>query len=276
MSEPSTPHATLRELIELLDLERIEENLFRAYHPAARTKRLFGGQIMAQALTAAANTVDADRPCHSLHGYFLRPGNPKLPALIEVERIRDGRSFATRRVLVIQDGEVIFNLDASFQVVESGLTHQQQMPDLQPPPLDKVPAPLKEEPFIEWRVEHKALMRNEPHAPSQHIWFRANGTVTAAPQIQQALLIYESDSVLLSTARLPNRGSFKREDMQSASLDHAMWFHHPAPVDQWLLYALDSPSAAGARGYNRGSIFTEDGILIASTMQEGLMRLTAN
>ena len=266
-------HPKLAELIELLNLERIEVNLFRAYHPADRNTRLFGGQIMAQALMAAARTVDTQRPCHSLHGYFLRPGNPKLPALIEVERIRDGRSFATRRVLVIQDGEAIFNLDASFQVVEAGLTHQSQMPHLQPPPMQKIPAELLDEPFIEWRVEHKALLKNEPHAPRQHVWFKANGDLNDDPLLQQALLIYESDSVLLSTARLPNRGSFKREHIQSASLDHAMWFHHPGRCDDWLLYALDSPSSAGARGYNRGSIYSRDGILIASTMQEGLMRL---
>ncbi len=283
MNNPnSIDQAPLAELISLLALERIEHNLFRAYHPQGRSGRLYGGQIMAQALQAAALTVPEDRPAHSLHGYFLRPGNPKMPALIEVERIRDGRSFTTRRVVVVQDGAAIFNLDASFQLVEPGLTHQAQMPQLNgepmvPPDDARVPAELWTKPFVEWRVEHKALMLEQPHPPSQHIWFKAIGPLPqGTPQdalLHQALLVYQSDGALLSTARLPNRGSFKREDMQGASLDHAMWFHQPVVPDEWLLYALDSPSSFGARGYNRGSIFTTDGRLVASTMQEGLMPL---
>lgn len=263
----------LNELIDLLALERIEHNLFRAYHPQKRTGRLFGGQIMAQALQAAALTVPEERPAHSLHGYFLRPGDPKIPALIEVERIRDGRSFTTRRVVVVQNGAAIFTLDASFQTAEEGLTHQAQMPAIEPPEDARVPAEMWQSPFVEWRVEHKALLKDEPHAPQQHIWFKTIGPVPDDPLLHQALLVYQSDGALLSTARLPNRGSFKREDMQGASLDHAMWFHHPVAPDQWLLYALDSPSSHGARGYNRGSIYSTDGTLVASTMQEGLMRL---
>lgn len=266
----------LRELITLLELERIDENLFRARHPQGRVDRLYGGQIMAQALMAAVRTVAGDRPAHSLHGYFLRPGDPAVPALIEVERMRDGRSFSTRRVVVIQNGQAIFNMDASFQVLERGLEHQCEMPALSPPPAEKVPAALKTPPFLEWRMEHKALRAERPHPPRQHIWFCSNGAVANDPALHACLLLYESDNALLSTARLPHRGTFRRERMQMASLDHAMWFHHPAltswRVDDWLLYALDSPSSAAARGYNRGQIFTRTGRLVASTMQEGLMR----
>ena len=272
----TTASSRLSELIALLDLERIEKNLFRAYHPADRSGRLYGGQIMAQALMAAIKTVPEDRSPHSLHGYFLRPGDPSVPALIDVERIRDGRSFTTRRVVVIQHGQAIFNMDASFQIVESGLEHQDEMPAMDPPPERKIPQALKQPPFLEWRVEHKAFKEESPQQPRQHIWFRSNGPVSDEPALHACLLVYESDNALLSTARLPHRGSFQREQMQMASLDHAMWFHHPAVsdwrVDGWLLYALDSPSSSAARGYNRGEIFTESGRLIASTMQEGLMR----
>lgn len=264
------------ELLRLLDLERIEKNLFRAFHPADRTHRLYGGQIMAQALMAGIRTVDDDRPPHSLHGYFLRPGDPRVPALIDVERIRDGRSFSTRRIVVIQNGQAIFNMDASFQAPEPGLEHQADMPPLTPPPMAKVPKELKEDVFLAWRLEHKALKDEQPHPPRQHIWFRANGIVPDVAALHACLLVYESDNALLSTGRLPHRGSFVRERLQMASLDHAMWFHQPAVgawrADEWLLYALDSPSSSSARCYNRGQIFTEQGLLVASTMQEGLMR----
>jgi acyl-CoA thioesterase II len=273
---PSTDASRLAELQNLLDLERIELNLFRAYHPRGRTGRLYGGQIMAQAMRAAISTVDEDRPPHSLHGYFLRPGDPAVPALIDVERLRDGRSFTTRRVVVSQHGQAIFNMDVSFQRVEPGLTHQITMPALQPPPEAKIPAALKQEPFIAWRHEHKALLDDQPHPPRQHIWLRASGTLADDPILHLCLLVYESDNALLSTGRMPHRGSYVRSRLQMASLDHAMWFHQPAltawRADQWLLYALDSPSSSAARGYNRGMIFTEAGLLVASTMQEGLMR----
>ena len=268
--------ARLEELVALLDLERIERNLFRARHPEGRTGRLYGGQIMAQAMKAAIETVDEDRRPHSLHGYFLRPGDPAVPALIDVERIRDGRSFTTRRVVVVQHGHAIFNMDVSFQVAEPGLEHQLDMPALTPPPERKIPEALKEPPFIAWRQEHKALQGNDPHPPRQHIWFRTSGPVADDPVLHTCLLVYESDNALLSTGWLPHRGSFDRARLQMASLDHAMWFHHPAVerwrADEWLLYALDSPSSSASRGYNRGLIFTEDGLLVASTMQEGLMR----
>lgn len=273
---PKSSSARLQELVELLELEIIDRHLFRAYHPADRRGRLYGGQIMAQAMKAAILTVPEDRRPHSLHGYFLRAGNPRVPALIDVERLRDGRSFTTRRVVVIQNGHAIFNLDVSFQVAETGLFHQAPMPELAPPPEDKIPRELAEAPFIAWRMEHKMLKEDTPHPPHQHVWIRASGPLTDDPVLHTCLLVYESDNALLSTGRLPHRGSFVRERMQMASLDHAMWFHQPAVdawrADEWLLYALDSPSSSAARAYNRGQLFTRDGTLVASTMQEGLMR----
>jgi acyl-CoA thioesterase-2 len=263
-------------LVGLLDLEQIEQNLFRAYHPAGRTGRLYGGQIMAQALMAAARTAPDERCVHSLHGYFLRPGDPSIPALIDVERIRDGASFSTRRVVVIQHGQAIFNMDASFQVIEPGLNHQLAMPERAVPADAQVPEELRSRNFLGWRHDHKRLLSETPQPPEQDLWFKANGQVTDDPLLHACLLVYESDNALLSTARLPHRGNFKREKLQMASLDHAMWFHRPPldgwRVDQWLLYALDSPSSSAARGYNRGMIFTADGLLVATTMQEGLMR----
>jgi acyl-CoA thioesterase-2 len=268
--------AQLEELVSLLELEPIELNLFRAARPAGRRQRLYGGQIMAQALKAATATVTAGRYPHSLHGYFLRPGDPRVPALIDVERLRDGRSFSTRRVVVIQHGQAIFNMDVSFQISESGLEHQAAMPALRPPPDERIPRALMEAPFTAWRHEHKLLKDNAPHPPHQHIWIRASGVLADDPVLHTCLLVYESDNALLSTGRLPHRGSFDRARMQMASLDHAMWFHQPPltawRADHWLLYALDSPSSSAARGYNRGQIFTAEGSLIASTMQEGLMR----
>lgn len=269
MSSTETP---LGELIRLLELEQIEENLFRGFHPAGRKHRLFGGQIIAQSLMAAARTVDRDRPVHSLHAYFLRPGDPRTPAIIDVERIRDGRSFTTRRVVVIQNGEAIFNMDVSFQVREEGLHHAIEMPDLTPPADDEVPDAIKQWPFIAYQVDYAKSLEQKPQPPIKNIWLKANGPVPDDPLMHTALLAYESDSALLSTSRLPHRGNFKREKMQMASLDHAIWFHEPFRVDEWLLYTMESTNASGARGYNRGMIFTADGRLVASCMQEGLMR----
>lgn len=263
---------TIDELIRLLDLEQVELNLFRAQHPASRRKRLYGGQIMAQALVAAVRTVDEDRRPHSLHGYFLRPGDPSIPAVIDVERIRDGRSFATRRVVVIQHGQAIFNMDVSFQTPESGLTHQMAMPPGEPPDEAVLPAGMKTGAFIEFRVNHKQLLEEKPLPPAKQIWFKATAPVPADPALQSAMLVFQSDSALLGTARLPHYGSFSRARMQVASLDHVMYFHADVDLNEWLLYALDSPSTSGARGFTRGSIFAADGRLIASTMQEGLMR----
>ncbi len=266
-------HPKLAEVIRLLDLEQIEKNLFRALHPEGRTHRLYGGQIMAQALVAATRTVPADRAAHSLHGYFLKPGDPRVPAVIEVEQLRDGGSFSTRRVRVVQHGAAIFSLDASFHKFEPGLDHALPMPDRQPPPEEKLTPAIRDATFITWRHDHRQLMAEEPQAPAQDLWFRANGVLAEDPALHTALLVYESDNALLATSRLPHRGNFVRERMQVASLDHAMWFHRPARVDDWLLYSLDSPSSSGARGLNRGSIYTADGLLVASTVQEGLIRI---
>ena len=266
----------LDELIGLLDLEQIEEHLFRAYHPAGRQRRLYGGQIMAQALAAASRTVEdlgEARPVHSLHGYFLRPGDPRVPAVIKVERLRDGRSFSSRRITVLQNGEAIFNMDASFQVLEQGREHQFEMPDSAPPPADKIPDYLYDNAFISWREDFRRLVSSTPQPPQQHVWFKSNGPVADDPVLQACLLVYESDNALLGTSRLPHRGRYDPGRMQVASLDHAIWFHHPVDVSEWLLYALDAPSSSAGRGLNRGFIFTAQGKLVASTVQEGLIRL---
>lgn len=263
----------LEELVGLLDLEPIERNLFRGYHPAGRKHPLFGGQIIAQALMAAGHTVPETRIPHSLHGYFLLPGDPAVPALFKVERIRDGRSFTTRNVVVVQHGAAIFSMTVSFQQPESGLEHQVDMPDLVPPEDKKIRAYAGDGAFINWRHDHKRLRSDGPQPPEQNVWLKSNGELPDDPLLHTCLIVYESDNALLSTARLPHRGSYQRERLQGASLDHAMWFHTPVRADQWLLYAMDSPSASGARGFNRGTIFTADGKLVISAMQEGLMRL---
>jgi acyl-CoA thioesterase-2 len=268
--------AQLQALIELLDLERIEEHLFRAYHPADREHRLYGGQIMAQALMAGCRTLDeagGARAVHSLHGYFLRPGDPKVPAVIKVERLRDGRSFSNRRITVLQHGEAIFHMDASFQQLESGREHQCPMPATNPPAPDKIPDYLYDSAFISWREDFRRLVSETPQPPHQNVWFKSNGAVPDDPVLQACLLVYESDNALLGTARLPHRGRYDRENMQVASLDHAIWFHRPVDVSKWLLYALDAPSSSAGRGLNRGSIFTAEGQLVASTVQEGLIRV---
>ena len=266
-------HAKLAELIELLDLEPLERNLFRAFHPADRNRRLYGGQIMAQALMAAARTLTEPREVHSLHGYFLRPGSPKRPALIEVEETRDGRSFSTRRVVVVQNGRAIFNLDVSFQATEAGLEHAVSMPARTPPDPAQISPAMSQDVFLTWRHDHRALNEMSPQVPRQDLWIRANGSPPQDALLHTALLVYESDHALLATARLPHRGRFDRERMQMASLDHAMWFHHPVDVDQWLLYSLESPSTHAARGFSRGHVFNADGLLLASCVQEGLMRV---
>ncbi|NKC00524.1 MAG: acyl-CoA thioesterase II [Pseudomonadales bacterium] len=262
----------LEELLGLLDLEQVEENLFRAFHPEARERRLYGGQIMAQALVAAARTA-SERVIHSVHGYFLRPGDPKVPAIIKVERLRDGGSFSSRRVVVVQNGEAIFNMDLSFQAEEAGLEHQDEMPDLRPPVPEKIPEYLFADAFVTWRHEFRRLQSSEPQPPEQFVWFKCNGEVPNDPLIQASLLLYESDNTLLGTARLPHRGSYDRESMQVASLDHAMWFHGPFDLSEWMLYAQDSPSTSQSRGLTRGRIFTQNGRLVANTIQEGLIRI---
>jgi len=264
-------HAELAELLRILDLEAIETTLFRGHHPAGARGRLYGGQIMAQALMAAGRTVEADRYVHSLHGYFLRPGDSRIPVLLSVDRIRDGASFTTRRVVAVQKGHAIFEMSASFQVRESGLEHQAPAPARQPPL--RIPPGLMDDAFISFMNDFKERREGVPLPPHQSVWFKANGELPVDPLLHACLLTYQSDSDLLSTSRLPHRGQFQRDRLQRASLDHAMWFHHPARVDDWILYELDSPSAAAARGYNRGSLYDVGGRLVASAMQECLMRV---
>ncbi len=275
------------ELVALLDLEPIEVNIFRGVSPDEDRQRVFGGQVAGQALVAAARTVDLDDGVvHSLHAYFLRPGDPTIPILYEVDRIRDGRSFTTRRVVAIQHGRVIFNLSASFHRHEEGLDHQLPMPDVPPP--ESLPT-FKErwEPFKEklgaWydrprpidtrHVEASPRERREPRPPYQHVWFRADGTLPDDPLLHTCIVTYASDMTLLDTTLLPHGGKVDEEHLMMASLDHAMWFHRPFRADEWLLYVQDTPSTSGARGLARGLIYTEHGDLVVSVMQEGLIRV---
>lgn len=284
--------SALSHLLSLLDLEAIEENIFRGLSPPEPAQRVFGGQVLAQALTAAARTVESARLCHSLHAYFLRPGDPKVPILYQVDRSRDGASFTARRVVAIQHGVQIFTLAASFQKDEPGFEHQAQMP-LVPDPesleddrevLLRRPELLspgakawiaRERPF-----ETRSVLGRGPSGPSgdrparaalDHIWLRTCGPVPDSPMLQRTLLAFVSDMSLLDTALLPH-GKSIFSGVKVASLDHAMWFHRPFRADEWLLYAQDSPSASGARGFNRGAIYTRDGRLVASVAQEGLIR----
>lgn len=274
-------------VLEHLNLERIETNLFRGVSEDLGPPRVFGGQVIGQALIAALRTVE-DRPCHSLHGYFLRPGDPKHPIIYEVDRIRDGRSFATRRVVAIQKGEAIFNMSASFQLFEEGLEHQVDMPDVPGP--DELPSEeerfeelkpsltaeqlkmmTRDRPIEMKRVENVNYIKPVKREPTQHIWFRSKKPLSDQIHQHQCLLAYASDMGLLSTTTLPHGMSWMT-GLQTASLDHALWFHREFRFDEWVLIAMDSPAAAGSRGFNRGTMFTQDGKLIASVAQEGLMR----
>ncbi|MBD9389490.1 acyl-CoA thioesterase II [Agrobacterium sp. AGB01] len=283
----------MHKLVETLDLEKLEENLFRGTSPQIGWQRVFGGQVIAQALVAAHRTVDADRFIHSLHAYFMRPGDPSVPIIYQVERIRNGSSFNTRRVVAIQHGEPIFSMSASFQIEEEGYDHQMPAP--------KVPAPesllsetqlqeaflAKAPPMIRkyWQnkrpIEIKPVslahyISNEKLAPNQDVWVRAVGEVPDDRCFQAAILAYLSDMTLLDTSLYAHGTTIFDPSIQVASLDHAMWFHRPCKLDDWLLYSQDSPSASGARGLTRGSIMTRDGVLIASVTQEGLIRKRAN
>ena len=283
--------AAMQELLAILDLEKLEHNLFRGRSPSTTWQRVFGGQTIAQALVAAQRTVEPDRHVHSLHGYFMRPGDTKLPIVYEVDRIRDGGSFATRRVVAIQHGQAIFSLEASFQVDEEGLEHQVPMPHDVPAPDtllgqqelmgkfgDRVPEGIKRYWERDRPIEMKPVMlehytSREKLAPHQNIWIRTTGPVPADRPIQAAVLAYLSDMTLLDTSTFAHGRAIFDPDIQAASLDHAMWFHRSHPLDGWLLYTQDSPSTQGARGFTRGALYTEDGTLIASVAQEGLIRL---
>ena len=281
-------HNPVKDLIALLDLEKIEENIFRGVSPQDRSQRVFGGQVLGQALVAACRTVE-DRVCHSLHAYFLIAGDPKVPILYEVDRSRDGKSFSSRRVVAIQHGRQIFHMSVSLQVPEIGLEHQIEMPRVPPPEglpseddfrakiIDKIPTQYREN-FLRQRpielrpVDRADIFAPQKRPPHQAVWVRATGELPPDIALQQCVLAYASDMTLLDTGLLPHGIGWFDARMQMASIDHAMWFHRPFRADQWLLYVQDSPSASGARGFNRGLIFSRDGKLVASVAQEGLMR----
>ncbi len=281
----AVPNA-LADLVNLLDLEVIEVNIFRGRSPEERQQRVFGGQVAGQALVAAARTVDdRDRRVHSLHAYFLRPGDPTVPILYEVDRIRDGKSFTTRRVVAIQHGRAIFNLHASFHVPEAGLEHGLPMPDVAAP--ETLPgfkermAPYKDmmgdwydrpRPIDLRYVEGDPITRRSAPSFVQRVWLRADGELPDDPVLHACIVTYASDMTLLDTTLLPHQLGWGDNDIQMASLDHAMWFHRPFRADDWLLYDQMTPTMAGSRGLAAGGIYTRDGQLAVSVMQEGLVR----
>lgn len=267
-------NAAVGDLIRLLDLEKVEENIFRGLSPTEQSQRVFGGQVLAQALVTVTRTAPSDRPCHSLHAYFLRPGDPSIPILYEVDRSRDGGSFSVRRVVAIQHGAQIFVLAASFQKSEAGFEHQADIPAVPPPEAlaDANAQGLWQSRPFEFRpVTPRGLGDRPVRAALDHVWFRAPPPLGDDPALHQAFLAFASDMSLLDTSLLPH-GKGILSNLQVASLDHAMWFHRPFRADDWLLYSQDSPSAYGARGFSRGLIFARDGTLVASVAQEGLIR----
>jgi len=279
----------LEDLIGLLGLERIEDNIFRGDSRDIGSPQVFGGQVIGQALSAAQHTVE-DRVAHSLHAYFLRRGDVSAPIVYEVDRARDGGSFSNRRVVAIQHGRPILNLAASFQTPEAGLEHHAVMPDVPGPDglkdltdvakdmLAHIPSKMRrfltdKRPFEFRHVEAVNFETSQKLPPRKHIWIRAVDKLPDDPVLHQNLLTYVSDYELLGTATLPHGLSFTRGSVIMASLDHALWFHGEVRMDEWLLYAMDSPNSSGARGLARGQLFSEDGRLVASTAQEGLMRV---
>jgi len=279
----------LDELLALLELEVLEVNLFRGLSPHEDRQRVFGGQVAAQALVAAGRTVGDDRPVHSLHAYFLRPGDPNVPIVYEVDRIRDGKSFTTRRVVAIQHGRAIFNLAASFHIIEQGPDHQMPMPAVPDP--DELPTwQQRVEPYLErlgpdlaqWLVRERPIdsrpvddprwLDPSPREPEQDVWIKANGSLRTAPLIHECVVAYASDLTLLDTAMFPHAISYREQQYMIASLDHAMWFHRPFRADEWLLYHQTSPNASRARGIAQGEIFCRDGTLAITVIQEGLIR----
>jgi len=281
---------TLNALLGMLDLEPLEVNIYRGQNRDIGSGRVFGGQVLAQALVAARRTVEEEREAHSLHGYFILPGDLEAPIVYFVDRLRDGKSFATRGVTAIQHGRAIFNMSVSFHVAEEGISHQVEMPAV-PPPEDLsselelvrarahlipegIRAVYTQDRPIDFRpVDPVDPFRPEARKPIKHFWFRANGRVDGPQLAHQAVLAYGSDWGLLSTALLPHRLSIQMPRLQAASLDHGLWFHRPFRSDEWLLYAMESPSTGGSRGFARGSIFTRAGELVASVAQEGLLRV---
>ena len=287
----------LQQLLDILELEKIDETIYRGETPETTNKRVFGGQVFAQAMRAAQDTVPQDRMVHSQHAYFLRPGDPSVPILYQVDGIRDGGSFTTRRVVASQRGKAIFSTELSFQVVEPGLSHQADMPNCVGPE-------GLEDDSIRWAALSKAMadkvktgaaahrpslrpvemrsvnpidyMNPEPRAAQQLIWIKASGSLQAQAEdggLHRAILAYASDFNLMGTSLLPHAVGFMNSKLQAASLDHCIWFHDEFRVDEWLLYSMDSPRSSHSRGLSRGAFFSRDGRLVASTIQEGLIRL---
>ncbi|MEM7289098.1 MAG: acyl-CoA thioesterase II [Pseudomonadota bacterium] len=283
MSDP------VKTLIKTLDLERIEQNVYRGESPQVGWQRVFGGQVIGQALVAAQRTVDEGRLAHSLHGYFMRPGDPSVPILYTVDRIRDGRSFTTRRVVAIQHGKAIFAMSASFQIVEDGLEHFVEMPKV-PMPEDLPSEKQLADQYIDkaseairryWQRKRPIELRpidldhylsSKKLEPMQNVWIRATGELPSDPAIQQAVLAYASDMTLLDTSLFAHGRAIFDPGLQVASLDHSLWFHRPLNISEWHLYTQDSPNSSGARGLTRGSVYSRDGVLVASVAQEGLIR----
>ena len=279
----------LTELVELLALERIEENLFRGQSQDLGSGQVFGGQVLGQALSAAVQTVDSARHVHSLHAYFLRIGDARRPIVYQVERLRDGGSFSTRRVVAVQGGHPIFNMAASFHVDEPGYEHADRMPDVPGPDglpselelwtqySQRLPESARSRALAERPIELRPVDPIDPFAPEKRgpthaVWVRAAGALPDDPALHRYLLAYCSDFSFVTTAMRPHGATWVDPRVQVASLDHVMWFHRPFRMDEWLLHVMESPSASGARGLVRGSVFSRDGRLVASTGQEGLIR----
>ena len=265
----------LNTLVALLSLEKIEENLFRGGSQDLGLPQLFGGQVLGQALAAATATVDPSRHAHSLHGYFLRPGDPHRPVVYQVDAVRDGGSFTTRRVTAIQKGRPIFFCSASFHRLEESIGHQMAMPHVAPPEALKHDPRAQMERFPGHPIEFLHIGDEaEPGQPARkRLWFRLTGEMPDDPALHRHLLAYSSDFNLLTTSLVPHGITYRDPQLQIASLDHALWFHHDVKVNDWLLYDMDSPWAGGSRGFSRGSIYDRSGRLVASTAQEGLTRL---
>jgi acyl-CoA thioesterase-2 len=284
---------SLLDLLDLLDLEPLEVNLFRGRSPQVERQRVYGGQVLAQALVAARRTVEDDRAPHSFHAYFLRAGDPAVPIVYQVDRIRDGKSFTTRRIVAIQHGRAILNMSSSFQVHEPGLEHQLPMPEAPPPEelpgdselfeIHKKSAPPGSSEDVDWdngparAIEQRYAdpinwFAPEPAEAYQRVWLRTSSAMPDDPNLHAVVLAYASDLSLLDAATMPHAISYFDDSMQIASLDHAMWFHRPFRMDDWLLYVSDSPSTSNSRGFARGSIYDRGGRLVASVAQEGLLR----
>jgi acyl-CoA thioesterase II len=279
--------AAIADLLSILDLEPLEVNLFRGRSPKSGWQRVFGGQVIGQALVAALRTVE-NRPPHSMHAYFMLPGDPKVPIIYEVDRIRDGKSFTTRRVVAIQHGHAIFTTAISFHADEASFSHQANMPEVPGPDdlpsegdikarLPMMPDPVRryferERPIELRPVEFSRYLGVKSEEAKFHVWIRATGRLPDEPAIHQCVLAYASDMTLLDSALIPHGRTVFERRIMAASLDHALWFHRPFRADNWMLYAQDSPNLSGARGFSRGLIFARDGTLVASVAQEGLLR----